>query len=653
MTGVTPWNYGNYYLGNTTMQIMPLTLSEPANLRRAQALLALRNARPLDSAAMPSSMPSYMGNSMPSSFNMPRPMFSSNSMSMMQPMMATATPLPVAYNPLVQGMFPMASTNPISWMTPSSFMTALTSGPMPYRPPANDFPNNVGMVMAIPYGTRNPMLSASSYNSSSNNAFSSCGCSNSYPAPPTTAATAQPAANYYPCPVAVPQSYSLPQPYPASQSRPVGQSYPVSQPYSALQSYPASQSYLDSQPYSALQPYPKSQSYLSSKSYSASCSSGAVPSDGQQGASTTVLSSMSPPIATTYTQSRPFSNDASQGGVICTACNVPTMVAASNSSIPSSGVIGTQSRSLPVYDVTDQSQLLIGRKVTPTPSNVRQDNNAQLGVTPSQLKYGKSSESRDSLYQRVRRHLPKIPILSHFNYSRSHRRREPVLPPILNGYLVSDSGWLPKQPESERRPSFLGYEKIKRLSNKNENPSSTVASTNGRVSFLPRGSRQTHSSSSVSEYDCAICQQEREKQRLREYYNSSTVSSLTSSKGSSRRRSTLSPNESISSSKGRHSASYQSSNHRSHRPHSKKIKAHSKGSSKKSNSPVLIRRTPLEDQRQQFNDTHSELNEESVGYNKNNQYQNRNDDDDESTNDGVTGKPEAHASRLSVKTDDD
>jgi hypothetical protein len=146
-------------------------------------------------------------------------------------MMAVATPLPIAFNPLVQGMYPMASMNPFNWMTPSSFMSALTTGPMPYRPPASfEFPSNISMVMPFPYGAPNPLLASSSFGGFNpqynfNGGLSCCCCY-------CTPSIAPPAISYYPRPVSVPQP--CPVPYPAPVPIVNVQQIPVPRPVSVV-----------------------------------------------------------------------------------------------------------------------------------------------------------------------------------------------------------------------------------------------------------------------------------------------------------------------------------------------------------------------------------------------------------------------------------
>ncbi|CAF3432366.1 unnamed protein product [Rotaria socialis] len=577
--GMAPWNYGNYYLGNTTMQMMPMMLNKVHQYGQMQAMSALSNAGILGSTppiALNMPMVPSMPCCMPPSCNMP----------MSAPMMAAATALPVAFNPLVQGMYPAASMSPVNWMCPSSFMSALTSGPMPYRPPAYDFPNNVGMVMTIPYGTPNPMISATSYGASYNcGASSSWCCSYSYTAP---APAPQPIC-YYPRPVSVPQPYAVPCPYPVA--IPNIQQVPVPQP----------------------------------------------------------VTYVAPPIVADYTQAVPYKTDAPLWTSQDTFTNTnfsPPAVMASNQDMFASNFNDSQPMkgTLPVYNAIDQSQLLIGQQITSSLSNSDQITSERLGVTPSKLKYGhKHNGTRNSLSKRIRHHLPTIPVLSNFNFTKFQHRSDPVLPPILSGYIISDSGWIPKNPEPEVMPPLLGYKKRKRLSYTNENGKSTSYSVGSHVSFLKRR-HPKDLSSSTSEYDCVICQQEREKKRLRKHYNPSTVSSLLSltESSNSQHNRHLSSYEPFLSSKLQAPASPKKSSHKSHRRHEKKIKNNSNKGSRKSTSPVLVRQTPIQDQRE------NKLKQEEK-HDKGNSFLDDNDD----LGDLNSEKSDGHASQFSLRTVDE
>lgn len=207
---MSPWNYGNFYMGNTTMQMMPYMQRKVAKYAAKQGM------------GMGMGMGGF-GGFMPMMPMMPAlPMMpmtpclpASCSMPMASPMMAAATPLPIAFNPLVQGMYPMASMNAFNWMSPSSFMSALSSGPMAYRPPASmEFPSNINMIMPYPYGAPNPLLSPSCFGgfTPQYNFGGGISCCCTYCAPPPV--VAPPAITYYPRPVSVPQPCPVPCPVP-------------------------------------------------------------------------------------------------------------------------------------------------------------------------------------------------------------------------------------------------------------------------------------------------------------------------------------------------------------------------------------------------------------------------------------------------------
>jgi hypothetical protein len=549
------------------MQMMPMMLNKVHQYGQIIAISALRNAGLLGPAPMMQSMP-MMPCCIPPSFNMP----------MAAPMMAAASPLPVAFNPLVQGMYPMASMNPVNWMTPASFMSALSSGPMPYRPPAFDFPNNVGMVMTVPYGTPNPFLSASSFggfNSSYNFGGGSSWCCCCYCAPPTF--------SFYPRPVSVPQPY--PVPYSAPVAIPNVQQIPVPRPVSVV----------------------------------------------------------APPIVACGNQSLPVSAGAplwSSQGVVTNGGFSQPAVMASNQNPITQTLISNQpvKRSLPVYDATDQSQRLMGQQITSNLPNIRSDNNQYLGITPSAAKNTTPfSQSHDSLSDRLRRHIPSIiPRLSRSNYNltRSEPRSDPQLPPILRGQLISDSGWLPKTSKSQTITSILSGKKRKRL----------YTTDIGKTIFNPRHHR---SSSSTSEYDCAICQQQREKRRLREHYGSSTMSSLLSSpKGSRKNR--FSSNESTFSSITHTPNSFKQNSYKSHRRHPTRIKIKSKSPSpKQSTSPVLLRQSPIQEQR--LNETIHEEEEEVEQKQEQENVEIRSVDD----NDSIIEKADRYQSKTSLRSTDE
>lgn len=637
MAGVSPWNYGNYYLGNTTMQMMPMMLNKVHQYGQIQAMSALGNAGllgprfgntgllganfgnagllgagfgnagllgassmmpccPAPSFSMPMAAP-MMSCCPPSSFN-----FSSAA-----PMMAAATPLPVAFNPLVQGMYPMASMNPVNWMTPSSFMSALTSGPMPYRPPAFDFPSNVGAVMTIPYGTPNPLLASSPYgafDSAPNFGNRSAGNSFYFSAPAANPVPSN--VSYYPRPVSVPQPY--PVPYPSPAAVPNVQQIPV----------PRNVSVVASPVVASNHPMPVSTG---------------IPLWSSQG---------------TFTD-----GPGGRPAVLASNNNSTTTAVATNRPI---------NASLPVYDTTDKSHLLIGQPVTSSFSNVSlNNNNNRIGVTPSTAKNVKSfNRSHETLSSRIRRHMPTLPRLSRSNYTLNsfQTRRDPVLPPIVCGKLISDSGWLPKTSNLQSIPSTLSGKRGTQSLYTSNTGKSSFYSSSSVTSLLKRNRRRRHrSNSSASEYDCTICRQERDKRRLREHYDSSTLSSLLSSPTRSRRHH-LSSSYSPSSSKVQSPLSYKRDSYKSHRRHPTEIKIKSTTrSSKKSSSPILLRTSSIPEQKS--NTTIQEEKEDSSDddsddrtpdkENKENRLEKELSDDADS----IDGKSDRYASKTTLKSIDD
>ena len=218
MSGMSPSNYGNYYMGNTTMQIMPFMMRKVAKYNQRMAMGGLGGGG-FGSMPMMPMMP--MMPCLPAA----------------APMIAAATPLPIAFSPLIQGMYPMASMNTSSWMTPSSFMSALSTGPMGYRPPASfEFPSNVGMVMPMPFGNPNPLLSMPSFGGFApqmgfGGGFS-CSCCYCLPAACPPPAPCPPPISFYPRPVSVPQPY--PVPYPAPVAIPNIQQVPIPRPVTVV-----------------------------------------------------------------------------------------------------------------------------------------------------------------------------------------------------------------------------------------------------------------------------------------------------------------------------------------------------------------------------------------------------------------------------------
>ena len=196
MTGMSPWNYGNYYMGNTTMQMMPMMMRKVERYAQRQAMSGYGGGGGGGFGGMPMMPMMPMMPCLPAA-----------------PMMAAASPLPMACNPLVQNMYPMASMNPTGFMSPASFMSGLNTGPMPFRPPASiEFPSNVGMVMNLPYGSPNPMFPMSSFGGFSpqfgaGGGLSCCCCY-------CTPAISAPTVTYYPRPVCAPQACPVPVPVP-------------------------------------------------------------------------------------------------------------------------------------------------------------------------------------------------------------------------------------------------------------------------------------------------------------------------------------------------------------------------------------------------------------------------------------------------------
>ena len=521
MAGVAPWNYGNYYLGNTTMQMMPFMLNKVHQYGLMQAMAGLSGIGQMPSMPMMPWTPCCF----PSSFSMP----------MAAPMMAAATPLPVAFNPLVQGMYPMASMSPVNWMAPSSFMSALTAGPMPYRPPAFDFPSNVGMVMTVPYGTPNPMLlspALGGFNSASY--FGSPSWYSSNYSMPQVAAPVSPITSYYPPAIGAPPSYSIPYspPVAAPHARPM----PVHQPI-PLHSLPAASA--------AHQPLPVG---------------------------------VDSPLF--------FSQGSANQHVVG---QPPVMASAHTTSFPSS------QPSLPIYNSIPSSASSIGQRlasnVSYTPFSQQQNYNA----THSVAKYGniRSSQTNGNLSDRLRRPRISLPRLSRSSYSlaTSFPRSDPILPPITVGTLISDSGWLPKNVADQPiLPVLSRPGKKNRPVDTTGNDNATVHTNSSRVSFFPHRRRaRPHSNSSASEYDCAICALKRDKRRIRKQFGSAALASfLTSSKKPRRRphRQHASSNDVVVSTR---------SHSNSARPYDRREQTRSKTSTSTGrSSPVLLRHSTIE-----------------------------------------------------------
>ncbi|CAF1007327.1 unnamed protein product [Adineta steineri] len=627
MPGVLPWNYGNYYLGNTTMQMMPFMMNKLGKYGQMQGMSMLGNSGSFGAAPVMPSMPCCMQQSfsmpnMPSTpCCTPQPY---NNMSMAAPMMAAATPLPVAFNPLVQGMYPMASTSPVNWMTPSTFMSALTSGPMPYRPPAFDFPSNVGMVMAIPYGTPNPLLSSPTYSGISSSysvaaggpSWSSC----YYGASRSPVSSPSPPVSYYP------QQYNYQQQFPIPYSAPLALPY--------IEQIPAP---------SSMPVAPLSMPVAAPPM---------IPPESNQNTLVSATMSLSPSQATfidnTYSQPVP-------------------MGPSRNSTRRTLTRNDTTNGSLPVYNPTDQSQFLIGQRISSSLSNSVLNKTDHSNFTISSGRHrNRSHRGRDTTSERFRRFIPSIPRLTYTNYNSCDYppRSDPILPPILCGELISDSGWLPREPTPPPIPSILTRKKKERPIYGTENAKSMLHTHVARVSFLPHR-RRHHSNSSASEYDCTICQQQREKRRLREYYGSSTVSSLLSLPKEHTKHRIIS-NDSILSSTLYSPPTFQKESYKSSTIRlPTKIKNKSKSSSsERSNSPVLLRKSPLHDQRQNIS-----MHDQRQNINMHDQRQNVTihevDEEEDDTikeepserkltddNDSSMGKSEQHVSQISLDSKD-
>ena len=201
--GTSPSNYGNFYMGNTTIQMIPF-------MQRKLAKYALRQG--LSGGFIPP---------------LPEPSY----IPMAAPMLAAATPLPTGLNPLIQNVYPILPINCSNWMTPSMFASALLTGPAPYRPPPSfQFPSNVGMVLAIPCGLPNPLLSIPSFGGFcpqySLNGGITCCCSYCTPL------VSLPPINCCPRPVSIPQPY--PVPYPTPVPIPNIQQVPIPRPVSVV-----------------------------------------------------------------------------------------------------------------------------------------------------------------------------------------------------------------------------------------------------------------------------------------------------------------------------------------------------------------------------------------------------------------------------------
>jgi hypothetical protein len=578
MAGVAPWNYGNYYLGNTTMQMMPFMMNRVHQYGLMQATANLGGM-----GQMPS-MP-WTPYCLPSSFSMP----------MAASMMAAATPLPVAFNPLIQGMYPMASMSPVNWMEPSSFMSALTAGPMPYRPPAFEFPSNVGMVMTVPYGTPNPMLLSPAQGGFNSLSYfgSPSWYSHNY-STPQFSAPAPPMLSYYPPAIGPPPSY------------PIQYSPPIAAPHA--------------QPMPVHQPRPLH-------------SLPAVPSAHL-------------PLPVGVDSPLIFPLEAANQNVFS---QPPAMQSLQTTTFPSSHP------ALPIYSSASSLGPSIGQRLASNASYVPFSQQRNYEGTHSVAKYSsiRSSQTHGSLSDRIRRSRISLPRLSRSDYNlvKSLPRSEPVLPPITVGTLISDSGWLLKD-DADQTISTASS----RSDNKNRpvytigKDDASLHSYGSRVSFFPhrrRGHRQ--SNSSASEYDCAICAQQRDKRRIRKYFGSAALESfLTSSKKSRHRRGHRhrpqpASNETISSS---HSAP--TSAQKYDRRAKKRIKS---PPSIDRSSPVLLRRStiPEHTSHETLDRIAEKKDEESVAQRLEDNKKVEDDDDDDDDEDDEDDDSEVKSDNYGVR----
>ena len=554
MAGVAPWNYGNYYLGNTTMQMMPFMLNKVQQYGLMQATGALGGFGQMPFMPMLPPAPCCF----PPSFNMP----------MASPMLAAATPLPVAFNPLIQGMYPMASMNPVNWMAPSSFMSALSTGPMPYRPPGFEFPSNVGMVMTVPYGTPNPMLLSPSLGGFDSRSYFGAQPwpSNNYSSPSIQAPTS-PMISYYPPATGAPSSF--PMPYPAPVAAPRVPSMPVHQPV-PLSSFPAAPAVHHPLPVGVDSPLVFS-----------------------QGAVNRSVVGQPPPMAPAY---------------------IP-----SGAPLPQMTPFQSSQPSFPIYSSTTSAAPPIGQQLPSSVSHIPLNPQQDLYAAPSVAKYKgvRSSQTHGDLSDRFHRHSVRLPRLSRssYNLAKSLPRSEHALPPITVGTLISDSGWIPRNVAQQTLPVVVSGSGKKLLPlHKTDKDAATMHSYNTRVTFLPRRhrGRRRRSSSSASEYDCAICAQQRDQRRLRKQFGATALSSFL-----------LSPNKKKKKSRGHQS--HQSSNNSvlsSHfhpivpQPYERRTKSKSKSTSTSTSksksksktpswpsrsSPILLRHSTIDEQSIQDN----------------------------------------------------
>ncbi|CAF1046627.1 unnamed protein product [Didymodactylos carnosus] len=456
----SPWNYGNYFMGNTTMQMMPFMMKKVGKYLQSGAGMGM----------FPFGGNSMMGmpfGGMMSSFG-GFPMMGGGSMGFSgmgfsggincgmgsSPFMMAATPLPIAFNPIVQGVYPTPSMSPVQMWNPMQFMSALSAGPMPYRPPALDFPSNVGMVMSVPFGTPNPFLSSpfGSYNA----------CGGCYPCcclPPPVLS--------YPRPVMVPQPYPVPyaQPVEIPHIKPV--------------------------------PIPRAVTNIAPP---VMLGQGGFPQGGFSMPSSMIPAGQPMP-------SLPFNN------VLSAPPITPLMPAGASGvfsgygqPLVSSAAPSQQQRllseqkkpgahNLPIYNIDssrEAQQLAFSLSTLGTSSRNRK------GITPSKAK-------NQNMYNRSRQSFPTYSTLT--STKTNNNRSEPTIPLPQKGILISDSGWMPNVSARKKRIPSFQFSKYRRNKLYKRRKHSTVD----------------------NEYDCEICKSERDRQRLKNYFGSSKLSSLLSS----------------------------------------------------------------------------------------------------------------------------
>lgn len=362
------------------------------------------------------------------------------------PMMAAATPLPIAFTPLVQGIYPSVMSNSVSWMPSSSFIDALSTGPMPYRPPDNIFPNSISMVMPIPYGVPNPFIpeqKSIGYHSTNQN----------YP--------------------------SVPSYYSDTNTSKTGAAFPNS-------SYSSTQSYSFNLPVTYAS-YPSMPSINAQLGIGSSSQTMISPNQG-----------LTPP---TSTVTAPTVSDLHQP--------LPVGV---NGPMTQMGDQTYHRENYSSVDFQSQQSSLTAKKYLPTYETI------PARIRPVDSFYPVKSSNKQQSLSKMRK-SDRLTLES--------LRREPVVPPITRGELIYDSGWVSKK--SKLKENFAKYFRIK------QKPP-TYTTTNGRmivrkkqarVSFLPKNGlirrRPKSSISSASEYDCAVCREERDRKRIKEHYGSSLL----------------------------------------------------------------------------------------------------------------------------------